>query len=442
QFVLKGSVRWGDGQIRLSLALLRLPEQEIVWAEQIDAPQENVFSVQDQIVGTVAGRLAIQVDEAKLRAARGRKPEDLQAYDCWLRGMACLKRGTLEGDQEAREFFQQALRIDPAYPRAYSGLSLSHFNEWSCQAWHLWEESGPSAFDYASKAVELDDTDAMAHSVLGRVCRFRRQHRQADHHAARALALNPSDAHVLIQVAVTKLFGCQFEESLQLAHKAGDLNPLHGPWYAGIMGWSLFMLRRYAEARQHLSMAGEAIVELPAYRAACAVVAGEPDQARLEYETFLGEYRNKIAFGRQPDPEEPLSWAVQVEPFRSLEASRLMPDILRDGGIAEIDVERVLKSRSHLSVRPAEIYQPEGNAFVRAGELWSLSYRGKGALLVEVKGFHDIARLLSQPGESVHCLELSGAAPSADTPQDVLSARVSPPSRGAATGDRTGRSRQ
>ena len=51
-----------------------------------------------------------------------------------------------------------------------------------------------NAFDYASQAVRLDDRDALVHSVLARIYRVRHQHRQADQHADRALALNSNDA--------------------------------------------------------------------------------------------------------------------------------------------------------------------------------------------------------------------------------------------------------
>jgi hypothetical protein len=91
-----------------------------------------VFAVQDEIVATVAGRLAVQVDQIRLKAARRQASESLPAYECCLRGMDCLKRSTLEGDEESRQFFVRVLEIDPEYARAYSGLSLSHFNEWIC----------------------------------------------------------------------------------------------------------------------------------------------------------------------------------------------------------------------------------------------------------------------------------------------------------------------
>ena len=421
-FLLQGSVRRGDSELRVGVQLIRLPGRDTIWAERFDAPMEKVFAVQDEIAATVAGQLAVHVDDARLEGARRRTTESLPAYDCWLRGMDCLKRGTLEGDEESRSFFEQALQIDSENARAYAGLSLSHFNEWTCHAWHLWDESQRNAFDYASRAAQLDDSDAVVQSVLARVCRFRHEHSKADRHAERAIALNPNDAQVLIQIATAKLFSAEFEDGCALARRAIELNPLHGDWYLGIVGWNLFMLRRYEEAFGYLEKAGETIVNFPAYRAACAAIAGDLARAQREYQLFEREYRDKIAFGREPDPGEALRWAVQVEPFRRLEDAQLMPDVLREAGIVEIDVAQARASRMKQMVRPAGIVRPEGNAFLHEDGVWSIAYEGAGARLIELKGFHDIARLLAQPGEPLHCLELSGAPSASDTPDEVLDA--------------------
>ena len=128
-FLLTGSLRRGDANLRVGVQLIRVQGRETVWAERFDAPLEEVFDIQDEIAATVAGRLAVHVDEATLEGARRQSVEKLPAYECWLRGMDCLKRGTLEGDEESRPLFEQALQIDSQYARAYCGLSLSHFNE-------------------------------------------------------------------------------------------------------------------------------------------------------------------------------------------------------------------------------------------------------------------------------------------------------------------------
>ena len=97
-----------------------------------------------------------------------------------------------------------------------------------------------------------------------------------------------------------------------------------------------------------------------------------------------------------------------------------MPDLLRDAGIVDVDVAEALESRSTTLVRPAGIDRPSGNEFRRDNNVWSLSYDGAGAQLTGLKGFHDIARLLAQPGEAVHCLELSGSSVSNEASDEVL----------------------
>jgi plasmid stabilization system protein ParE len=75
-------------------------------------------------------------------------------------------------------------------------------------------------------------------------------------------------------------------------------------------------------------------------------------------------------------------------------------------------------------VRPAGIALPPGNIFRREGRVWHLAYEGRGAQLVELKGFHDLARLLPSPDEPIHCLELSGAPPTRESRHEVLDAQA------------------
>ena len=97
-----------------------------------------------------------------------------------------------------------------------------------------------------------------------------------------------------------------------------------------------------------------------------------------------------------------------------------MPNALRDAGITTIDVQDALKSRQTTLVRPAEIARPGSNEFRCEEDVWSIAYAGAGARLTALKGFHDIARLLAQPNEPLHCLELSGSAIVNEATDEVL----------------------
>ncbi|MHC5109254.1 MAG: tetratricopeptide repeat protein [Planctomycetota bacterium] len=419
-YVLEGSAwRRGDST-RVAPRLVRTEDMTTVWADQIDAVSDEVFILQDRIVEMIAGKLSVQVGDQRLRRSRRTTADELHAYDFWLRGMDCLRQASVEGDAEARPLFEQAITIDPHFVLGYVGLSLSHFNEWSCQTWHLWDESADNAYDYAAKAVAVDDTNAMAHAVMARVLHHRREHDRAVAQAHRALMLNPNDPWVAVQAAIASLFNGDFDRAIELAEKALSCNPLHASVHQGLMGWAHFMAGRAGEALPLLEQGGDLIVNFGAYRAGCLVELGNLGAARQAYQHFLDEYQKKISFGRSPEPGEALAWAVAVEPFRNLSDSRRLPDVLAAHGMDSVDVEQAIKDCPRPMVRPAEIVRPERAVFTSENGIWSIDYEGAGAQLTEVKGFNDLARLLGEPTTHVHCLELYGGSGVQDSDQPVL----------------------
>ena len=408
--LLTGNIRRNGSTLRFSYHLVEVSSWQHTLSDRFDADVEDVFSVQDEITGKVASMLARHIDHERLVQAREKAHASMEAYDCWLRGCDCLRRGTLEADEEARGYFLHALEIDPNYARAYAGLSLSHFNEWSCQTWHLWDDAERPAFENAAKAVALDDRDPMVHTILARVHLYRADYAKAEQNLRRASSLNPNDANVLIQLSVAELLMGNPERSLELTDRAMELNPAHGDWYFGIKGWARFMQKRYTEARADLLKAEHTIMFFPLYLAACSAIAGDHEEAAARREQFLHLYRTKISFGREPEPAEVLRWFLQTPPYRRTEDRTHLREVMVQAGLRDIDCDVDELLRPSNLVQPANLETPANNCFRREGKIWNIAYAGRGAQLTELKGFHDLARLLAQPGEQLHCLEFSGGA--------------------------------
>src|SRR5690606_34474341 len=129
-----------------------------------------------------------------------------------------------------------ALEIDPHYGRALSGISLTYFNELNCNAWHKWGEKEARAFEYARRAVELDDTDHVTQCILGKVRLYRREFEAAEKHLDRALQLNPNDADFLAHISVAKSHLGDQAAGIELGETAMRLNPRHPDWYLGLIG--------------------------------------------------------------------------------------------------------------------------------------------------------------------------------------------------------------
>ncbi len=415
--LLRGSVRRAGDVIRIAVQLLDSHTGRQLWADRHDVTADNLFAVQDQIAEQVASALKIGMDRSRLREARRAPLSSLETYDCWLRGFECLKRGTVEADAEARIYFERALETDPAYARAHLGLSLSHFNEWSCQAWQKWDETERLAYDYASRAAALDDSDPMVQVILGRILLYRRRFDEAAFHVDRALSLNSNDTDVLVHAALCRTYLGDPESALALGKKAMRLHPAFPPYYGGPVGLALFALGRDAEvlaigSQTPISM----FVDIPAFLAASCALSGDLERARFYLAEFLSQLGDRITFGRPPDPGEPLRWLLHVNPFRRPEDIERLEQGLRLAGLEEDPDDR----RPEAVARRAP-QEPSVARFAREGAIWRMDFDGLSVQLTHQKGFSDLMRLLERPGVEVHCLELAdrpaetaGSAPQLD----------------------------
>jgi TolB-like protein/tetratricopeptide (TPR) repeat protein len=412
--MLRGSIRRAGDTLRITAQLLDAQGSRQVWADRFDVTAENLFAVQDEIAERVASALVIGVERSRLEAVHRAPLATLDTYDCWLRGFDRLQRGTVEADAEARVFFERALETDSSFARAYAGLSLSYFNEWSCQAWHKWDETERLAYEYAVRAAGLDDGDAMVQVVLGRILLYRRRFDESAYHVTRALALNPNHTDVLVQAGLCRAYLGDGESAIELAHRAMRLNPAYPAWYTAPIGLGLFVLGRDAEMVElGTQVPVTAFLDVPAFLAASMALAGDVDRARSYLARFLDAFGERVIFGRTPEPGEPLRWLLHVNPFRCPDHFDRLARGLRLAGLEDDpDV-----GRAEAVPRPVPAGRHE--ARVRQnGPTWTFTFDGLSVQLSHQKGFTDLARLLQQPGVEMHCLELADrpAEPAGDAP--------------------------
>ena len=403
QHVVHGSVRLAGEGVRVNVQLVEAANGRQVWADRYDATAQDLHAVQDAIAARIAGTLAMQLDEARLGLVRRTPLASLEAYDCWLHGLHCLRQGTPEADLQARQFFHRALEIDPAYARAYAGLSLSHFNEWSCQAWAQWDDKERLAHDYARQAVSLDDSDAMVQVVLGRILVYRRRYDEAAHHLECALRLNPNDTEVLVHAALCQAYLGDPATALATANRAMRLNPVFPAWYAAPAGLALFMLGRDAECLALCAATPTRMfVDVAAFAAAASALSGDVSNARSYLQQFLTDFQDRIGFGRPAEAGEPLRWLLHVNPFKRQEdGQRLARGLSLAGLVADPD-----EGKPEAVARPGTRDLPPAS-FKRDGATWSLAFDGLSVRLTHQKGFLDLAQLLARPGIELHCLELA-----------------------------------
>lgn len=398
-YVVKGLIRFHNDKLLINTQLVNAKQNRLVWAEKFKDDLEKIFDIEEELVEKIAVSLQHYVDFDVLEGIRKKPFINLNAYECWIRGLTELKKGTLEADEKAREFFLQAIEIDPHYARAYTGMSMTHFNEWSCQIWDRWEVSQKGAFEWAQKAVDLDERDHISMAILGRLYLFNGEYDKAEHFLRNALRLNPNDSENLIQIAFSFGYLGYLEEALQLYDKANRLNPIAGDSY---FSCGAFLYFEYSDFNKAIELAekhqfGKGWVDFPAYQAAAYYHLGQLDKMNECWQAFLQQFNLKINKGNTADSQTALKWMINVNPYKS--NTQLKPFwefISKDG----LDIS--------FNKTPNSIYT-QYNQFKLDGELWTLQFAGKQTQITDLKGFHDISRLLSSPEESIHCTELMGA---------------------------------
>jgi len=221
--ILEGSVRKSGNQVRITAQLIRSSDSSHMWSETYDRTLDNIFAIQDEIAAAVVRQLKVTLlgNTPKAHVA---VPE---AYALLLQARHLSNQGSITGNQQATEFLQQALVIDPDYSAAWAELGRCYVNKIGLDPTSE-EEGYPKSLEALNKALELDPGNAIAYSRLG----WNRQFIEADLVAAaesfeQALALEPGNAIVLANATSLALTLGRIEQAVALGEYALLLNPIN-----------------------------------------------------------------------------------------------------------------------------------------------------------------------------------------------------------------------
>jgi adenylate cyclase len=250
--IIEGSVVRSDRMVQVTVRLVNAADDRQLWSHHYESEFRDLLTLQHELALAIAREIKINLsagDRARLAVAHPVEPAAQEAY---LKA-EYLKFGNSEQRAKAREYFEQAIRMDPNYARAYAGLADSYWNDISRPA----RESMPKAREYALRAVALDETLAHAHTALATVQFYGDwDWAGADREYKRALQLNPNDAEAHRMYSVFLAAMGRADEALAQILSAQELDPLYLDNNT-TAGWDLYCARRYDQALQQCQRALE-----------------------------------------------------------------------------------------------------------------------------------------------------------------------------------------
>src|SRR5215813_6850911 len=248
RYVLEGSVRKASSRVLITTQLVDATTGYHLWSERYDRELQDIFALQEEITRKIMVQLAIRLTEAEEQKQVWRQyTSNVEAWDTLCRGAAYYSRYTKEANAQARQLYEQAIELDPTYALAYTGLGWSYYMEWVWQ-WSQDLQSLERAFEWAQKAIALDDSLPASHVLLSVVFLFKKQHDQAIVEAKRAVALNPNGADGYLEMGLILNYAGQPEEAIEMVEKAMRLNPRYSSDYLWILGAAYLLTERYEEA--------------------------------------------------------------------------------------------------------------------------------------------------------------------------------------------------
>jgi TolB-like protein len=231
--VLEGSVRKAGSKLRISVQMIDAEKDRHLWSEDYDRTLQDVFAIQSEIAKQIAEALQVRLLPDNKKTLEKSPTSNLEAYTLYLKARANVGRQDREAFDLAIRFYEQAVAKDPKFALAYAGLARSY----SGLAFHGYLPStiaGAKARTYASKALEIDDSLAEAHRVMGGIRRnFDWDIAGAEREFRRAIELNPSFADAHGTLGILLMFMRENEAAISEAKRAIELDPLSGDTLGG-----------------------------------------------------------------------------------------------------------------------------------------------------------------------------------------------------------------
>ena len=286
--VLEGSVRRAGDRVRITAQLLQSGTGHHVWAERYDRNLADIFAVQDGITREIVAALDVKLVRGEQASAWRQLLQRPEALDAYYKALDHLNRLTREANEEAARHFARVVHIEPDSPLGHLGLAWTELSAFR----YGWSDAGAleRAAQLARKALEMDESCADAHALLGYYHLLTGKHEQAISAGERSVALNPNHADNVANLACSYAVSGRPVEAVTHVRKAMRLSPVYPTWYLNILGFAHYILGQHDEAEEAVKLA---LQREPAYSDCRLILAaahharGRVDEARREAAAVL-----------------------------------------------------------------------------------------------------------------------------------------------------------
>ena len=253
--LLEGSVRRSGERVRITAQLIRVSDATHLWAEGYERSLHDILALQAEVARAIAREIQIKLTVGVQHRLDRVAAIDPEAHEAYLRGRHLWNRRTEEGLRNSIALYEEAIRRQPDYAMAYTGVADSYVML-ACRGMVSAKETFRRARAAARKALELDAELGEAHGSLAHVRLHDWDWEGLDRDFLRAIELHPAQPIVYYWYGEFLMSMGRPEEAIAMTRRAQQADPL-SPVIAASLAMILYLARHYDEAARMLQRAQE-----------------------------------------------------------------------------------------------------------------------------------------------------------------------------------------
>ncbi len=347
-YIVEGSIRRDENRVKINVQLVETDRNRLLWSERYDRAFDEFFDLQDEVIAQVVENVAGSVTPTETAQIERLPTTSLEAYHYFNRAQKSGYASSSDSANEALQFYEKAIRLDPDFAAAHSGLARWAVAAWRTDISHVMSgtRARKLAFESASRALEIDPDNAQAYSVLAILQLAESQYGDAMASARKAVQIAPGSAQAHLDLGFVLAFAGDSRQGVREVETALRLDPgsPETQLYAGIVFFIDGQYRRAVDALSRARPERRDAEQLLTFLAASHGLLEQITEAARITESLLSLYPNisleyyrvRESYFRRPEDLERLLRGLKLAGlpewpfnFRGAESDRLDAENLR-----------------------------------------------------------------------------------------------------------------
>jgi DNA-binding SARP family transcriptional activator len=317
-YFLRLTLHGRDDSILVGMRLTDQADSRTVWAERQTATLEGMAALHRTALRRLAVALNVHLSAPRLLTAREIESPMGRKYELWMQAQALMGEWRADYEARAEAILRELIASTPTFAPAMVALAqilnsrpIVYPGKWRRR------ERLEESLELTSRAVNLDPLDSRAHLCRSWSHAIAGSHSAALSHLDLALDLNENDPWTIISAALGFAFAGEIERARDLVEQVSAFGMRHSRAAQGYIATAAYLIGDYRLSVQAAEIAGDAIINLPAWQAASLVRLGDFEGAAASMARFLALARSAWTGDASPTDSDVIDWFMGCFPIRS-----------------------------------------------------------------------------------------------------------------------------